>query len=65
MVELIKSGPSHEQDPEKADYYWIPGGGHYPGNGERSQRQFVISIFNYVRNNHPWWNQTVEKGQAR
>ena len=71
MVEQIKSGPFHELDPEKADYFWIPGGGHYPGKegspeGQLArQRAFVTAIFEYVRSHHPWWNRTVAQGHAR
>ena len=65
LVEQIKSGPFHEPDPEKADYFWIPGGGMYTERGNITRRQFVISIFMHVRSHHPWWNRTLELGQAR
>ena len=42
-------------------------GGVYPpleGSG-LTPRQFVVSIFEHVRSAWPWWNRTVELGQAR
>ena len=65
LVEQIKSGPFHETDPEKADYFWIPGGGMYTARGNMTRRQFIISIFMHVRSHHPWWNRTLALGQAR
>ena len=65
LVEKIRNSEYHEKDPDQADYFWIPGGGGYPAKGNQTGREFVISIFEYVRGHFPWWNKTMELGQAR
>jgi len=71
LAEEIRRSPYHEQDPAVADYFWIPGGGwygiHEAGKPEPSisMRAHLISILEYVKKHHPWWNRTVALGQAR
>ena len=65
MVEQIKLSGHHEINGDKADYFWIPGGGIYPGRENRTGREFMISLFEHVLCRHPWWNMTVALGQAR
>ena len=65
LVEQIKLTGYHETDGEKADYFWIPGDGMYPGSEERAGSDIVTSVFEHIRSQHPWWNMTVALGQAR
>ena len=65
LVEQIKLEGYHETDGDKADYFWIPGGGMYPPSDERTGSDFVASVFEHIRSQHPWWNMTVALGQAR
>ena len=65
LLRKIRESDYFEADPDKADYFWIPGGGGYPPTGNKTGREFVISIFEHVRTHFPWWNRTMELGQAR
>ena len=65
MVDQIKLSGHHEADGDKADYFWIPGGGIYISPDISSSRDFMISLFEHIRSRHPWWNRTVTLGQAR
>ena len=65
LVEQIKLRGYHETDGDKADYFWIPGGGQYVGSEGKTGVDFVTSVFEHIRSQHPWWNMTVALGQAR
>ena len=68
LSEEIRKSKYHEPDPDKADYFWIPGGGWYGyegSNGTVNGKEHLVSIFEHVKNSHPWWNQTVALGHAR
>ncbi len=51
LVQRVMNSPHYEPDGDRADYYWIPGEG-----GE---------CIKWVKANHPWWNRTMERGEAR
>ena len=58
MLRTIKTTCSTEsevcqlvENGSQADYYWVPGLGK--------------EVIEWVRTAHPWWNETVAKGQAR
>jgi len=65
LVNKIRDSEYYESDPGKADYFWIPGGGGQPPAGNKTGREFVISVFEHVRTHYPWWNRTMELRQAR
>ena len=65
LEEQIRLRGFHEPDPHQADFFWIPGGGMYPGTETRRGRELLTAIFEHVRDRHPWWNMTVALGQAR
>ena len=68
LVRWILSSVYHEPNGDCADYFLIP---MFPKNIDSLQNMKALGdagmarVFGYVRQQWPWWNQTVLAGQAR
>ncbi|GAX72619.1 hypothetical protein CEUSTIGMA_g75.t1 [Chlamydomonas eustigma] len=55
----LKDSEFYEKDPRKADYFWIPSGGHVHNTSA------LLALLAYIKEQHPWWNETAARGEAR
>lgn len=56
LARRLRTSRYNELDGDKADYYYIPASGWF------SNQTILLSIFDWVRQEHPWWNRTRDAG---